>query len=1237
MEGTSPDQLHRQVQAGLVRALQSRYRDVGAVATVARSLETWLCCHPDQASTVEQLSISTCYNALMFDRYAPVVQIGPIGLDASLIRAQPDEDRATGVLLALLTAPACLRQLRIREGQILLDDAAAMLDDLGHYGALQPYLQLLLAIGRADFAEAALERRDAEPHFQEALETASVLLSNRRRRRELQEAWSSALFGTGAQVFEDGNALVEMLLGHDLHRLYRQAAWGHARTAEDRHGAALEAIEACSRCGLPASGSPLELRPALLGLTPDDVAQHGGDLLGAAAALADGNQALRWSAAVRSSLAMALARSGERGKARRALSKAADEAVSCREADAAAVALGDRLVFDSSLRGAELALEDAEPFLMKFANAVGSTLGDPRAPAFRAQFDAPVERAIELAVAAFRERATPRRRRLLAVLLDVLRAPDPEDLRDVLGPSSRMQPRRELLSCMLDRLPRVRHALEGRPGTAALVAHAAGDHIVFIGIGGDRRSIRAEASNASYVSSAAALTTALRAAIESEASESSEEIAALGAAAFGELPTSIQDLIGRSHTIHLVPEIAGERGDVPYELLHDGQDFIGLSRIVSRHASLRDLVRTLEPRDVPLAPPQRAVTVAVGTPPGYPQLEFAESEARAVHEMLTEEGWQAEPLRERLEPELVLRAMELAGAVHIAAHGTVRAGGEAIVLGDRESLTVEDIYEKPRLLRAFVYLNACSLARDRYLGGGVSRGIASSLVGAGAPCVVANLLPVEDRRAAELSQRFYREALSHPVGEALRLARCALRDGGAPPSRWGTTILLADPGFEISGTPDASRQPRESAARLLFEATDPEAETAARRRAVRRAARQLEQDPSHPRLEAALHWARAMEEARAEPDTTTFLELARIARGLGSRTGEALALLYGATAHPGGDEEQESALLDRAILALEPLARVGPAWGNMHRECLTRRQKIDVPQELPFVDGPVSVNDPDDPAVQAVIALIRAVGHQQTRREGRLRLHRPEKTLADACWNAIVLGQGDRFSDGYAHIAFAIEMARKLVALGIVSRNAERHARWLLGGLVPYLWSTQSRLHLDHELAKGQAETLMYALGCASAAWNRPDASATLARLEPLVDEVNGAIERRQGDTSRFQRALDALEGGTEGATSGAVQTDAATSLTARLVEGIEGCGELSAEDRAEAAAWALGMLLETAHSASLRVLPDRGAKGMILSIHAKLLRDHAEGWFHPYLVHGFEKLRAKQYHFLEEWAWEAT
>lgn len=95
---------------------------------------------------------------------------------------------------------------------------------------------------------------------------------------------------------------------------------------------------------------------------------------------------------------------------------------------------------------------------------------------------------------------------------------------------------------------------------------------------------------------------------------------------------------------------------------------------------------------------------------------------------------------------------------------------------------------------ALVVLSACRSAGGVVVDGEGVQGLTAPLLSAGAHSVVATMWRISDRRTVPFVESFYAAlARGLPVAEALRSAKLAARDGGAPPRDWAAFTAVGDP------------------------------------------------------------------------------------------------------------------------------------------------------------------------------------------------------------------------------------------------------------------------------------------------------------------------------------------------------------------------------------------------------------------------------------------------------------
>lgn len=250
--------------------------------------------------------------------------------------------------------------------------------------------------------------------------------------------------------------------------------------------------------------------------------------------------------------------------------------------------------------------------------------------------------------------------------------------------------------------------------------------------------------------------------------------------------------------LHFDPHQAGELCNLPWELLYaaETKDYLGFDR-------LSPIVRYLDlPRStavIPFEPPLRVLLVAAN-PPGSNPLNL-EEEGRLIQKSLEDPSTKVTPLpKARLEElrESLLRSS--CHVLHFMGHGVFdeETGTGGLLLessaGDQETVSGEVFanHLKGGCLPQLVVVNTCHsgrIASDR--GHDFFAGIASSLVMAGVPAVVAMRIPITDRAAIAFSKALYRElAAGAPVDAAVAEGRLAIYRLDTTSPEWAIPALF---------------------------------------------------------------------------------------------------------------------------------------------------------------------------------------------------------------------------------------------------------------------------------------------------------------------------------------------------------------------------------------------------------------------------------------------------------------
>lgn len=226
---------------------------------------------------------------------------------------------------------------------------------------------------------------------------------------------------------------------------------------------------------------------------------------------------------------------------------------------------------------------------------------------------------------------------------------------------------------------------------------------------------------------------------------------------------------------------------VPWELLHDGDDFLGLTRDMGR----QDIVGTR----VALGQPCDAIGRALLVADPMRDLPEAEAETRQLSRWLTEHGVSCttvagpEANLVRVLSELTDRKYDL---FHYSGHAAIRERSReaALVLADKQALDVRTIRSVCSAgAPPVVFLNACASA-DRL------SNLCAAFMTVGSQVAVGTQYRVSEHVARGFAERFYADLVKGvPAGAAVRDARRLVSVG--MDAAWAAFVLFGDPTVRI--------------------------------------------------------------------------------------------------------------------------------------------------------------------------------------------------------------------------------------------------------------------------------------------------------------------------------------------------------------------------------------------------------------------------------------------------------
>ena len=369
--------------------------------------------------------------------------------------------------------------------------------------------------------------------------------------------------------------------------------------------------------------------------------------------------------------------------------------------------------------------------------------------------------------------------------------------------------------------------------------------------------------------------------------------------------------------------------------------------------------------------------------------------------------------------------------------------------------------------------------------------------------------------ALNLAQAFYRHALEHSVGEALRRARCDLAKSGVAPAMWGMTILIGDPKHCV--TPPLGKQEPDEVIQALdaYMSFDGQPDLEARARGFTRIRDALLENPKDIPLRNAAALAiievlSKLNYSTPQSDEECVERLIAVADEIGHLP--AMAVLRSVKANrqleTETSEASKTAALDDAILMLDALREEAPAWERVRQKFLSAKKSIELRSlglERRF-QGNWDQESQD--AANALLDILQASQADQELNDGTVAMRPDEAGLEDIAWNAIVVGYPNRFEDMREEAAYAGELVRKLINRDFLPSSTQEAARLLLAGLLHDLWGRQHSAGLERELVQGWSGTLLQAVADLSRNWGPPDTA-------PAFKIISG-FPRRLEETLAF-------------------------------------------------------------------------------------------------------------------------
>ena len=282
-----------------------------------------------------------------------------------------------------------------------------------------------------------------------------------------------------------------------------------------------------------------------------------------------------------------------------------------------------------------------------------------------------------------------------------------------------------------------------------------------------------------------------------------------GRYAYGHLiPGRIQRLLDQSRADHLRLDIDEQLIDLPWELIHDGAEFLCLRHAIGR-LLMSDQEFHTQPRRVRAARETRVLVVADPTA----DLPAARLEGRRVASLLRDRcGMHVDEFTtsstNKKDFLLSLKGYDIVHFAGHASHHPERPDESSLLFADGEIQAFEIARFIASKSPAVVFLNACWSAeelRDPDSYSPMMRGLGRTFLYAGVAAFVGYLIPVPDESATQFAISVYESvAQGQTIGESLRQARVRCRNSAEKDDlTWCSAILYGDPAARVI---DARRQ-----------------------------------------------------------------------------------------------------------------------------------------------------------------------------------------------------------------------------------------------------------------------------------------------------------------------------------------------------------------------------------------------------------------------------------------------
>ncbi|MCA1790419.1 MAG: CHAT domain-containing protein [Thioalkalivibrio sp.] len=284
--------------------------------------------------------------------------------------------------------------------------------------------------------------------------------------------------------------------------------------------------------------------------------------------------------------------------------------------------------------------------------------------------------------------------------------------------------------------------------------------------------------------------------------DTERELRRIGQYTFGHLiPATIQNLLHSETADHMRLDVDERVIDLPWELVHDGEEFLCL-RFAAGRRLISDQAATSFRNKAQAAQDMSALVVA--NPTG--DLPAAEREGERIADLLQNQcGVRVDfARRDELTKEDFLLSLRSYDIVHFAGHARRDSANpdESCLLlcdGEVQAFEIARFLQHPTV--AVVFLNACWSAQeaqhwDSY--SPVMRGLGRTFIYSGVGAFIGYLVPIPDESATQFAIEVYSNlAAGRSIGESVRRARLTGREKDVGDLTWASAVLYGDPAVRV--------------------------------------------------------------------------------------------------------------------------------------------------------------------------------------------------------------------------------------------------------------------------------------------------------------------------------------------------------------------------------------------------------------------------------------------------------